>query len=203
MSDRTSARPSILHLCVLPGGDSNVGVALFTTLFAYAGLLFFAVVALVIVGAKTPLEFAAANALPCAVIALWTAWRMHRSQPIATDQVGVDPARNRVWLGSDVFRVPARALVLPLSPRRWSGPLQDGRTLTVAYRLDPDPRDVINLGRNLAQEELDLPGYVEGVLSGYAQSLLPDPAGVLEVARNELLSLGVILTYGEVDGARV
>ena len=203
MSEGKSERPLILHLRVLPGGDSNIGVALFKTLFIYAGLLIFAFVALLILGAKTPLEFASANALPCAVIALWTAWRVHRSQPIATNQVGVDPAKNRVWLGSDVFRVPGRALVLPLSPRRWSGPLQDGRTLTVAYRLDPDPRDVIALGRNLAQEELDLPGYVEGVLAGYGRSLLPDPAGVLEVARNELLQLGVILTYGEVDGARV
>jgi hypothetical protein len=146
---------------------------------------------------------ALSNALPCSVIALWTGWRLHTTQPIDTDEVAVDPRRYKVWRGAEVYRVPARALVLPLAQRRWSGPLRDGRTLTLSYRLDPDPRDVLELGQELERDELDLAGYVGGVLAGYAGGLLPDPAAVREVAQDALLPRGVILTGGEVDGERL
>ena len=196
------------HLRLLPGGEADVGSALVATGVLYLTLLAVGTALALALHQGAPSVgpftwFGLANALPCAVIALWTGMRVRTSKHIGLDEAAADLERARVFFGDEVSRVPERAVVLSIRPRQVSVPMADGRRLTVFYRINADPGDLLELARLLhersAHGALTADDYVHEVVSRGAKELLPDPEGIRQALAEQLLRQGVVLTRAEVS----
>ncbi len=197
-------RPWTHHLRLLPGGDADVGSALVVTLVVYVLLLFVGLLlaipfrrALPDAGGFTAIGLA--NALPCAAIALWTGLRVWRTQPIGLDEAAAWPARERVFYGGEVPRVPLEARVVPLRPRRATVAVAGDRRVQLTFRVNDEPVDLLALAAALGGEDRDVEALVLERLQPACGELLPDVEGVRQVAGRTLLPLGLIVTRGELS----
>lgn len=200
-------RSWVQHLRLLPGGDGDAVSALVATAILYVVLLGVGGVLSAVLfkgfqaaGDATFLTgFSLANALPCMVIALWTGYRIHSTKPIAVDEAAADLGRRRVYFGDEVPRVPNEAVVLSIRPRQVTIELADERKMTLFFRVNGDPDDVLALARILQREPaLELETYVRQRAQETAGELLPDPDGVREALIDALLKRGVVVTRTEV-----
>jgi hypothetical protein len=196
------------HLRLLPGGEQNVAAALATTAVVY-------ICSLIPGGFITGLVYAMAkdagadlgvvswfsilNAFPCLVVSAWTGLRVRTSKPIEVDEVAVDVLRRRVFFGDEVGRVPRTAFVAPARPRQLLARIQDGRSVTVSYRINTDVEDLSRLARTLSKRQgLLVEDWVHEQVNEVAKALLPDPDGLREALRDDLLPRGIVITRVEV-----
>lgn len=196
------------NLRLLPGGESNVASALATTAVIYVCCLMpGGIMALVVhewakdAGADLGFGsgFSITNALPCLVISLWTGLRVRNSKPIEVDEVAVDVLRRRVFFGDELGRVPRTAFVAPARPRQLLAKLLDGRSVTVFYRINTDVEDLSRLAKTLSKRPgLLVEDWVHEQVTEVAKVLLPDPEGLREALRDDLLPRGIVVTRVEV-----
>lgn len=203
-------RPWRQHLRLLPGGDADVGTALVATGMLYLLFLMIGGIAVGIVSDQVgavggPLGsvsgFSAANVIPCFAIGLWVALRIRATQEVRLDQVGVDLQQRRVHYGDEVPRVPRGALVFSVTPRQTTARMPDGRDITIFFRVNTDPEDLLALGREMRRHPgLEVEDYVHEELKKLLEEILPDPDGVKEVLGEQLLRRGVVVTRAEATG---
>jgi hypothetical protein len=197
-------RPLWHHLRLLPGGDTSIGAAITTTL-TIGGLFFFVgliVGAILIHEVKADVGNASvltiATALPFGLISLWTGLRVRTTKPIATDEAGVEMRSRRVYYGDEVGRVPVDAVVVSTKPRQVRVTIKDGRALTIFFRVNGDPDDLVGLAEIMSKHDgLEVEDWVHARLKALADDLLPDPDAIKEALADELLRRGVVVTRCE------
>ena len=80
-----------------------------------------------------------------------------------------------------------------------SARMQDGRALTIFFRVNTDPEDLLRLGHVMrGTPGLEVEDWVHQKLSARAAELLPDPDGIKEALVTELLPRGIVITRVEV-----
>jgi len=197
-------RPWYHHLRLLPGGDSDVWSAIIATGLLYVVLLIpggiLAAVLHTSLGSEVgPFSgMGLANGVPCMVIAMWTGLRVRGSKPIDVDEAAADLKRRRVYYGDEVARVPNDAVVFSIKPRQVSAEMADGRRLTLFFRVNSDPEDLLGLGRALKRHAgLAVEDYVHSHVESKVKELLPDPQGIRDAMTEELLRRGIVITRAE------
>ncbi len=199
-------RPWTHHLRLLPGGEADVASGVVATAVVFGGLLYLELIVSMVVLEMVRLRLdplvalSMFGAFPCAVLALWIAIRIQTTQPIALDEAAAWPARERVYYGDELPRVPTAARIVSLRPRRVTLRLIDGRPFVLTFRANDDPDDLLALARALAAAgaEADLEALVRAKVEALVGELLPDLDGIREALAAELLPLGVVVTRGEV-----
>lgn len=198
-------RPWTHHLRLLPGGEADAASGVVGTVVVFGGLVYVELIALKVLldVSRTRLDpllaLSLVGAFPCAVIALWLAIRIQTTQPIALDEAAAWPAREKVYYGDELPRVPRAARIVSLRPRRVTLRLIDERPFVLTFRANDDPDDLLALAcALLAAGETDLEALVRAKVEGLAGELLPDIEGIREALAAELLPLGVVVTRGEV-----
>ena len=190
------------HLRMLPGGDSDITSAIVATGLLYLFLLLVGLGGALFItdvwgvfGVGPFQTFSMANALPCVVIAVWTGIRVRTTKHVALDEAAADLKRKRVYYGDEVGRVPNDAIVFSVRPRQVTTKMADGRPLTIFYRVNADPEDLLTLGRTLRRHPgLATEDYVHEQLQAAAAELLPDPKGIRESLTSKLLPKGIVIT---------
>ncbi len=192
------------HLRMLPGGDSDITSAIIATGLLYLVLLGVGGIVAVIVTENVTFDFgpiggfSIANSVPCVVIAAWTGFRVRSSKHIGHGEAAADLKRKRVYYGDEVARVPKSAVVFSVRPRQVTIPMADERDVTLFFRVNSDPEDLLTLGRTLRRHPgLATEDYVHQVAEKVVSELLPDPDGVKEAMTNKLLAKGIVITRAE------
>lgn len=200
-------RTWLLHLRLLPGGDSDLwtGLAVSLALGLFLGLVGLIAAAILHESMKGSVDlgmggvFSSAMALPAGVLAAWVGVRVARSKVLPQDEAGVDLAARRVFFWEEAVRVPSDAVLVALRPRQAQVTLLDGRPLRLFFRANADPGDLLRLARVLRRAgDLPLEDWVDGVAREFVKETLPDPDGIKEGLGKELLASGVVLTRVEV-----
>lgn len=201
----SSERSWTQHLRMLPGGDSDVTSAIIATglLYVILGLIGLGIGEAVVRSISFDFgpmgSLSVANSLPCLVIAVWTGIRVRTTKHIGIDEAAVDLKRKRVFYGDEVARVPSAAVVFSVRPRQATVSMADDRRVTLFFRVNSDPEDLITLGRTLRRHPgLATEDYVHQVAEKVVADLLPDPDGVKDAMTNKLLSKGIVITRAEV-----
>jgi hypothetical protein len=199
-------RPWTHHLRLLPGGDANIASAVATTITLYVIFGFIGLITGLILVDQFRLSgelegvgvFSITNAIPCFIIFSWMGLRVRATKPIAVDEAAVDIDRRRVYFGDEVGRVPTASVTFSIRPRQVSATMSDGRPLTVFFRVNGDPEDLIALAREMKSwPDLPVEDYVHSVLVRLTKELLPDPAGLREALADDLLRRGIVITRVE------
>ena len=195
------------HLRMLPGGDADVTSAVVAT-----GLLYFVLLCVGGIGAWIVTDnvamdfgpiggFSLANSLPCMVIAVWTGFRVRGSKHIGREDAAADLEQKRVYYGDEVARVPKSAVVFSIRPRQISVAMADERPLTIFFRVNSDPDDLLSLGEVLKYEPgLAVEDWVHREAARTVAELLPDPTGCKEALTTLLLPHGIVITRAELGG---
>lgn len=193
------------HLRLLPGGDADVASALIASGILYLVLLCVGGIAASLVMSAVHVDFgpiggfSLANTVPCVVIAVWTGIRVRTTKHIALDEAAADLKRKRVFYGDEVARVPKAAVVFSIRPRQIRVEMADGRPLTLFFRVNADPEDLLTLGRTLKRHPgLAVEDWVHEMASTTVAEFLPDPAGIREAMTTKLLPKGIVVTRAEV-----
>jgi hypothetical protein len=204
-----TARPWWHQVRLLPGGDQGVATAIVVTGAIYLLFLFMGWLAAFIFMQKAGISsddfgvaggsFAVGNGLPLLIIVGWTGLRVRLSQPIERDEAAADLAGRRVFFGDETPRVPRGAYVVSTRPRQVSARMQDGRAMTIFFRVNTDPEDLLRLGHVMrGTPGLEVEDWVHQKLSARATELLPDPDGIKDALVTELLPRGIVITRVEV-----
>jgi hypothetical protein len=193
------------HLRLLPGGDADVASALIASGILYVVFLVIGWIAAslfvnsiqVDLGPIGPLSLG--NTLPCAVIAMWTGLRVRGTKHIGVEEAAADLKRKRVFYGDEVARVPNAAVVFSIRPRQVTVAMADERALTLFFRVNSDPEDLLTLGRVLSRHPgLAVEDWVHEEAKLTVADMLPDPDGIREAMTSKLLPKGIVVTRVEV-----
>ena len=115
------------------------------------------------------------------------------------EEAAADLRTKRVFYGDEIGRVPKSAVVFSVKPRQITARMADDRPLTVFFRVNSDPEDLLILGERLeAQPGLAVEGWVSEEATTVVRELLPDPQGIREALSSKLLPSGVVITRVEV-----
>jgi hypothetical protein len=76
--------------------------------------------------------------------------------------------------------------------------MADGRILTLFFRVNSDPEDLLALGRALKLKPgLAVEDYVHEEVAGTVGEMLPDPDGIRDALVERLLRRGIVITRVE------